>query len=85
VRSEIGQLLDLDAQDFYWAVRDEAFLRDLSRVLVHLDPSVEEWVTPTDSVALAVDNLALVLEDPAGVRRMLESLGRLIEGLELGR
>ena len=63
-------------------MRDEAFLHDLSHVLVDLDPSVEEWVTPTDSVALAVDNLALVLEDPAGVRRMLESLGRLIEGLE---
>ncbi len=84
VRSEVGHLLDLDARNFHWAVRNEAFVNDLSSVLADLEPSVEEWVTPPDSVALAVDNLASVLEDPAGVRRMLESLGGLIEGLELG-
>lgn len=84
VRSEVKQLLDIGARDFYWAVRDEAFVSDLSRVLADLEPSVEEWVTPPDSVALAVDNLASILEDPAGIRRMLQSLERLIEGLELG-
>lgn len=84
VGSVVGHLLDLDARNFWWAGRDEAFLSDLSRVLEDLEPSVEEWLTPADSVALAVDNLASVLDDPAGIRRMLESLGRLIEGLELG-
>lgn len=79
------RLLHLDAREFYWAVRDEAFVHDLSLVLIDLEPNVEELVTPTDSMTLAVENLASVLEEPAGVRRMLESLGRLIEGLDVVR
>jgi hypothetical protein len=85
VWSELVRLLDLDARTFYWAMRDEAFVLDLSRVLVDLEPSVQELVSPADSAALTTDNLASMLEDPAGVRRMLESLGRFIEGLGADR
>ena len=82
VRSQLEQLLKLDAQDRAWAVRAEGFVRGLGETLDSLSEDVESYLTEPDSAALSSDNLGSCLEDGSGILAMQGSISRLIGRLE---
>lgn len=79
----LTDLMDLSGPDFHEAVRDPAFVDEVAERLMLLEPSAALLGSATDSAVLSIDNLGTVLEEPAGVRRLLQALDDLIEKMTI--